>query len=157
MLNSIINFFTKYISEIAFTLSVINAVYSYRSSKANLKAKFRLYEKPIIENEHYVFLFDCELFNKSKYPITITKITFNNHPAYNHTVELGYGSETVFGQEIYGKGCTQHLPFKLDLFDSINTTFLIRDRKQIKYHHINLIKIYTSRGIMYYFNFKKKL
>jgi len=142
---------------IALLLSLISIVYTYSQSAFRLKLKFKLDSKPFVENEHHNFIFNCYFSNRSKYPITISKIKLNGCEAFNSKLKLGDGSEPVLNQEVYGADYTQQIPFNLNLYEGLQSYILIRDRKPFKLRHINLLEVYTSRGIGYYLCFKKKL
>lgn len=158
MLDLISSFFVKYISQIAFFLSLINFVYIYHSSKANLKVKFDLSNTPSTDENNCQLIFNCYFCNKSKYSITISKMKLNNCCIYHNSILLGDGYETIFGQQVYESGNTQQLPFKLESFDSLDSYLLVKDEKLLRYHLVNILKVYTSRGVMYYlkFNFNLK-
>lgn len=142
------------ISFSALIISVVTFIYNYHSSKAHIEIKNIIKSRPNDYKDdanEYNYIIQCNIENRSKNPIKITKIKFNNYEAFPKKLRLGNNGVKKFNQIVNFEGYSFELPIKLDSYESEDGAILITSKTPIKTKHINLLKLYTTRGIMYFF------
>ena len=145
--------FSDWISFCALFISLFTFLYNFHTSKSNIKIivdEYNLFPN-IDDDEKYNLAIKCSLENHSKYPIRVTKAEFNGNNCFPQKISLsGYGYQKL-GQSIIFENCSFSFPIKLDTYESCNGNFLFESDKPIELKHFNLLKIYTTRGVHYFF------
>ena len=147
--------FSDYISFSALIVSLATFFYNLYSSKSHLEIKDKKYTmfSELDDADKYNFEIECSIENHSKYPIKITKIKFNNNYCFKHQISLKGVGFIKFNQPIQVDFKTFELPIHLDPFQSCNGSILIESESPIKLKFINLLKVYTTRGVHYFLIF----
>lgn len=151
MMNFIIE---NLISIISLLISIFTFIYTYILSMINIKISdlyCQFLGKTKCDNNSYEETFICNLENRSKYPITITKIKINGIKSFKHKLFICGGGGKVHEQEFEDKIYSFEYPFKLEPYEAKNGVILLIDKKPIIIKTICLLKIYTTRGIYYKF------
>lgn len=153
-MNLQINEISLYISFLSFLISLATFIYNYSINKFHLKIKIKpskIYVKDKDENDEYNYSIDCNLENKSKYPITIIKATMNGYNAFDQITPIKGNGYTKFSKDFENVWYTLGFPLILEPFDAKKGILMFCSNSSIKLRKINILKIYTTRGRKFIF------
>ena len=78
LINFIINHYSTILSVSAFLISLVNLIYLLITNKKKLKIYFINFTIGEVNNKHF-YMFNIELINESRLPISINEISFENN------------------------------------------------------------------------------
>lgn len=149
MKNIIINHWETIISISAFILSLINTIYLLFSNKKHIDFVINSYSSYKVKNKTF-YIFNIEIYNKSRLPISITNIIFNDihnefqvikSPRLILEKEKTQNSQIKLHQELH----SAKFPININGLSSIQSFIVMYGSNDYK-NLTSLIKVCTNRG-----------
>ncbi len=143
-----------FISILAFIVSFLTFLFNFISSLSHIEIKninYITFLDHKDEDGEYVLAIDCIIENRNKFPIKIYKIKFNNFNSFSKKIRLARVDLKKYGQTVRHYKYSLGLPIKLDAYESEEGAILINSDTPIKVRKINLLKLYSTRGVLYIF------
>lgn len=159
-MNYIINLFkTNTIAKISLCISILTFIFSYNSNRFKIKVKllkFQNYYGIIDENGFYNLSLECQIQNKSKFPITITNAKLNNYEVFPLKVPIRGSEIQKMNHDIDFAVFSFEIPLKLETYEALNGSLFFSNNNPIILRKINLLRLYTTRGIYFKLLIKPK-